>query len=280
MVQQLTQNIIHSLFKPRKKDVHKGTFGHALLIAGSTGKMGAAILAARACLRTGCGLLTVNIPPTVSAIFPIAIPEAMVLSREESNFSLLHFDAIGIGPGMGISEESSNLLLKILHQQCQRVVMDADALSILAENNNHWKSVPLNTILTPHPKEFDRMFGMHNSLEDRISTAQKICKEYGWIIVLKGFQTHIIDKENIYQNTNGNSGLAKGGTGDLLTGMITALLAQKYLPIHAACLAVFLHGAAADLCLHTQSNESMLATDVIENIGNTFKLIASGKPDE
>lgn len=275
----ITSEFIKSIYKPRYKDSHKGSYGHALLIVGTQGKMGAAIIASRACLRAGCGLLTVNVPQSERSILQIAIPEAMLEFREIESKNLLSFNSVGIGPAIGTDEDAMQLFIQVLQEIKSPLLIDADALTLLSLNKEIWDLVPPHSILTPHPKEFDRLFGVHQNIEERLITAQKISIKYGWIIVLKGFQTHVIDNNLIYTNTNGNAGLAKGGTGDLLTGIITSLLAQKYLPIHAACMGVYVHGAAADCTLSTQSMESMLATDVIENIGRVFAKIESNNSE-
>lgn len=272
---KITKKLIQSIYQPRQNDSHKGNHGHALMIAGSAGKMGAAVIAARACLRSGVGLLTLKIPTSQAAVLHAAIPEAML--NLEDNFSIDYnaYSAIGIGPGMDTHVSSLALVSNVLKQNTKPIVMDADALNLLAENKKLWKLLRPGTIMTPHPKEFDRLFGAHEDEHHRLQTATQIAKELQIIIVLKGHQTHIVDETTIYQNTNGNAGLAKGGSGDALTGIITAFLAQSYTPINAAILGVYLHGLAADITLKTQSKESMLITDVIENMGSAFATLGS-----
>lgn len=272
---KITKKLIQSIYQPRQNDSHKGNHGHALMIAGSAGKMGAAVIAARACLRSGVGLLTLKIPASQAAVLHAAIPEAML--NLEDNFSIDYnaYSAIGIGPGMDTHVSSLALVSNVLKQNTKSIVMDADALNLLAENKKLWKLLRPGTIMTPHPKEFDRLFGAHEDENHRLQTATQIAKEQQIIIVLKGHQTHIVDDTTIYQNANGNAGLAKGGSGDALTGMITAFLAQAYTPINAAILGVYLHGLAADITLKTQSMESMLITDVIENMGSAFATLGS-----
>jgi hydroxyethylthiazole kinase-like uncharacterized protein yjeF len=272
-MQKLTENHIKSLLKPRDANSHKGDYGHSLLIVGSEGKMGAAVIAARACLRTGTGLLTVSVPKEEKVILQIAIPEAMVAMRENMGLHLSSFMAIGIGSGIGFSDDVSQILNFVMTEYKKPIVIDADALNIISINKNLIEKIPADSIITPHPKEFDRLFGPHENTDDRIKTAIKMAKKYNIVIVLKGANTLVTHNGESFINTNGNPGLAKGGSGDALTGMLTALLSQGYAPIDAAKIGVYLHGLAADFALEKQSTESMLITDVIEYLGAAFKKI-------
>ena len=279
-MKELTTTYIATLLKPRLPDSHKGTYGHALLIAGNEGKMGAAVIAARACLRSGVGLLTVNVPKAERFILQTTIPEAMLVSRERFDSEVDNFSAIGIGPGLGTDKSSVHLLEKIfknLKKHPKPLILDADALNIIATNEDLFLDIPKESILTPHPKEFDRLFGLHENLSERIKTALKKAKEHRLVIVLKGHRTLITSLGETYINSTGNAGLAKGGSGDALTGIITAFLAQGYKPFEAAQLGVFIHGFAADLTLQEQSLESMLITDVIENLGKVFEELRKNK---
>jgi hydroxyethylthiazole kinase-like uncharacterized protein yjeF len=269
---KLDLTIIQKLFQQRLPDSHKGSHGHALIIAGSKSKMGAAIISARACLRSGAGLVTLNIPLKERIVVFTAIPEAMIEFREVK-YNWENYTSFAIGPGIGTKKSAQNLLNSLIKKVDTPIVFDADALNIIGKNHNFLSVIPKNSIFTPHPKEFDRLFGNHHSDEQRRETAIAKASEFQLIIVLKGHQTFITDGEQSFQNTTGNSGLAKGGSGDALTGIITAFMAQGYEPINAAKLAVYLHGLAADITLETQSEESMLITDVIENLGKAFKKI-------
>lgn len=264
---------IAALIRPRDPLSHKGTHGHALLIAGNKGKMGAAVLAARACLRTGAGLVTVAIPEEERFILQTAIPEAMLSWRTATFTEQEKYTTIGIGPGIGTGEGEYRLLTGILQHYGKPIVLDADALNLLSLHKEDLKYIPAGSILTPHPKEFDRLFGDHATHEERIRTAIRVSEKNPWVIILKNAATVIIQDGTCYTNTTGNAGLAKGGSGDVLCGMVTALLAEGYSPLHVARIGVCLHGLAADICLQQQSMESMLATDVIENIGNAFKAV-------
>ncbi|MFN7044742.1 MAG: NAD(P)H-hydrate dehydratase [Flavobacterium sp.] len=266
-------NCIKSTYKKRPCDSHKGSHGHALLIAGSSDKMGAAIISAKACLRSGVGLLTVAFSPEQKNVLFNSIPEAMYANSCVMN-DLSSFNAIGIGPGIGVDEISLQYIYE-LYKNKLPVVLDADALNLIAKYKIDWKNFNFPFVLTPHPKEFDRLFGEHDSESERRNTAIQKAKELNCVIVLKGHKTFITDGTQNFENTTGNSGLAKGGSGDALTGMITSFLAQGYTTLEAAKLGVFLHGLAADITLQTQSEESMLITDVIENIGLAFKHLNS-----
>ena len=265
-------NQIQAIFRNRLPDSHKGNHGHALIIAGSKTKMGAAIICSKACLRSGVGLLSVSVPKKEKNSIFTSIPEAMIVLRTEK-IDYSKFSAIAIGPGIGISSKSKALLENLISTYSNPIVFDADAISILSTNTFLLTKIPKNSILTPHVKEFDRLFGVHLSVEERIEKAKVKAKELNCIIVLKNYQTIITDGNQVVVNTTGNSGLAKGGSGDALTGIITSFLAQGYEPFQSAQLGVYLHGLAADITLETQSEESMLITDVIENLGKAFKKI-------
>ena len=267
----LTKEIIAGLIKPRVADSHKGTYGHSLLIAGNKGRMGAAALSARACLRSGTGLLTVNVPQDERSILQTTIPEAMLIFREEKLAELDKFSAIGIGPALGTDDISIKLLTDVLYQYKKSILLDADALTILSQRAELWNPLQQGTILTPHVKEFDRLFGESETKTERINKALDISKKYPWVIVLKDHETLIIENGDAWISNTGNAGLAKGGSGDILSGMITALLAQGYAPFIAAKIGVYLHGVAADIAIKEQSLESLLASDVVEKIGSAFK---------
>ena len=266
-------NCIKKTYKKRPCDSHKGTHGHALLIAGSSNKMGAVIIASKACLRSGVGLLTVAFSPENKNVLFNSIPEAMYANSVVMN-DLSPYQAIGIGPGIGVDEISLQYIYE-LYENKLPVVFDADALNLISKYKIDWKHFNFPFVLTPHPKEFDRLFSELNSESERRSIAIQKAKELNCVIVLKGHKTFITDGIQTFENTTGNSGLAKGGSGDALTGMITSFLAQGYTTLEAAKLGVYLHGLAADITLQTQSEESMLITDVIENLGLAFKYLNS-----
>ncbi len=269
---------IKDILKDRSKFSHKGHFGHALLMAGSYGKMGAAILASRACLKTGVGLLITHVPRMGYSIIQTAVPEAMAnIDRSDilvSEFPDLDtFSAIGIGPGIDTKPNTQSVVKELLCSvEGKPLVLDADAINILAMDEDVLKCLPEQTILTPHPGEFDRLVGDSNSSYERLQKAQQFARDAKVIIVLKGAYTAVIDSSGKCSfNSTGNAGMASAGSGDVLTGMILSLLSQGYQPYEAACLGVYLHGLSADLLLNESSEESIVAGDIISNIGAAFK---------
>ncbi|MGN6212465.1 NAD(P)H-hydrate dehydratase [Parafilimonas sp.] len=260
---------IQQIYKPRKHFSHKGTYGHALIIAGNTGKMGAALMAAHACLRAGAGLTTLNILSAFLNAVHAHLPEAMCQLRE-NGLSFEKINAVALGPGLGTEDDSLQLIEQTLNEFKLPAVIDADALNLISTHKRLLKLITAGSILTPHPKEFERLFGKAENDFERIDTALKKSAELNCIIILKGTYTLIAHNGKGWFNTTGNAGLAKGGSGDILTGIITALLAQKYSPFEAALMGVYLHGLAADITLETQSQESMLATDVVNSLGAAF----------
>lgn len=272
---------VAKLLKNRSKFSHKGSFGHSLIVAGSYGMMGAAILAVRACLRGGSGLVTAHIPRFGYDIMQTSVPEALIsIDQSDIIFTevelLNKFNAIGIGPGLNTKSNTSKGVLKICREFRKALIIDADAINILAENKDVLQELQANTILSPHPGEFDRLAGESETEFERHLKQIDFSVKYGVIIILKGRYTMIsLPDGSTFINTTGNSGLATGGSGDVLTGLITALLAQNYLPHEAAILGVYLHGLAADISLSDQSEESLIPGDVIENLGKAFKFIRS-----
>ena len=208
-VQKIDLNCIKNTYKKRPCDSHKGTHGHALLIAGSTNKMGAAIIASKACLRSGVGLLTVAFSPENKNVLFNSIPEAMYVNTCVMN-DLSPYNAIGIGPGIGVDEISLKYIYE-LYENKLPVIFDADALNLIAKYKIDWKHFNFPFVLTPHPKEFDRLFGEHDSESERRNTAIQKSKELNCVIVLKGHKTFITNGIQNFENTTGNSGLAKGG---------------------------------------------------------------------
>lgn len=272
----IDNKFVNPIFKQRLKFSHKGTYGHALIVAGSKGMAGASVLAARAALRAGAGLVTLHGPECNRVISQTAVPELIYSSDKNSDFlvsfpDLKNYTTIGIGCGIGNAPETATMLEKLFTELFSPCVIDADALNIISRNKHFMDLIPENSILTPHPKEFDRLFGEHNSTWQRIMKAREIALRYKVLIIIKGAHSVVVNSDGMcYFNSTGNAGLATAGSGDVLTGILTALLAQGYLPIDAACFGVFLHGFAADLALNFQSKESMLAGDVVENLGKAF----------
>lgn len=269
-----TEDMAMPILRRRPKFSHKGTYGHALLVAGSAGKTGAALLSAEACLRTGVGLITAHLPKDALLPMQIYLPEAMTdVDKSESHCTeindILPYTAIGIGPGLGKEEDTVVLLKKLIQEATVPLVLDADALNIIADNPTWLSFLPDNTILTPHPKEFERMFGKTYDSYERLELQRKMSVIHKIIIVQKGAHTAItFPNGTCFFNSTGNPGMATAGSGDVLTGMILSLLAQRYSPEEAALLAVYLHGKAGDKAAHDMGENSMMARDIIKAISN------------
>ncbi len=274
----LTSGEASTLRRPRRKFDHKGTFGHALLVCGSRGKMGAAVLAARACLRAGTGLLTCRAPGCGLDVLQSSVPEAMCeIDPSESHWSCLSggestYSSIGIGCGIGQHEATAHALEALLKSTDKPVVLDADALNLLSKNPDWWAFLPKNSILTPHPKEFERLFGSTPNGFDRLALQQQKSRAHGIIIVLKGAHSSISCPDgSVWFNSTGNPGMATGGSGDVLTGVLTGLLAQGYAPEDAARLGVFLHGRAGDLAAAELGPESLVAEDLVAFLATAWQ---------
>lgn len=275
----ITKEEILKIYKPVNPHTHKGIQGHAVIIAGSYGKIGAGVLASKACLKSGCGLVTTFIPKCGYQILQISIPEVMTVTDENTNFiTNIHLplipQAVGIGPGIGKELGTQKALFEFLRVNKAPLVIDADALNILAENQSWLELVPENTILTPHPKELERLIGKWNSDSEKFQKTIAFSEKYKLIIVMKGAPTFIINKTEIYQNTTGNAALATAGSGDVLTGIITSLLAQGYEPKYAAKFGVYLHGLTADIALPKTGYESFTASTIIKYLGKAFLSLA------
>jgi NAD(P)H-hydrate epimerase len=274
-------NWASSVYKDRYQFSHKGTFGHLAICGGSKGKIGAVTMAAQAALRSGVGLLTALIPEVGYSVFQQSVPPAMCLTSGGKyivDFELdLEPTVIAIGPGLGQAEDTASGLADFLEKNKTQLVIDADGLNLLAKNQELLEKLPENSILTPHPREFDRLFGYHKTDFDRLETLRKKSQELKSVIALKGaFTRTALPDGTVFFNSTGNPGMASGGMGDSLTGIIGALLTQGYNAKEAAVLGTFMHGKAADLALEHQSQESLLATDLPDYLGRVFKLIAKG----
>ncbi|PWB24481.1 NAD(P)H-hydrate dehydratase [Flavobacterium sp. HTF] len=272
---QITKQEILTFYKPVNPLAHKGIQGHALIIGGSYGKIGAVVLASKACLKTGCGLVTAFVPKCGYQIVQTSIPEVMAATDENENCLTnivlpVEPEAIGIGPGMGQDKESQKALFNFLKTANKPLVLDADALNILSLNKSWLDLLPENTILTPHPKELERLIGSWESDTEKFENTIAFSEHYKVIIVMKGAPTFIVNQSKIYQNTTGNAALATAGSGDVLTGMITSLLAQGYVPDQAVRLGVYLHGLTADIALPKTGYQSFIASDIIKNLGKAF----------
>ncbi len=265
------------MLKKRSRFAHKGNFGHCLLISGSYGKMGAAVLAASSCLRSGAGLVTVHVPVKGCETVQTSIPEAMV-SIDESDIcftsvpDLDQYDAIAAGPATGTSTPSKKAIYNLLSEVRVPLVLDADALNIISMNREWIALIPKNSIITPHPGEFDRLSGQHKNSHDRLISQMEMAKQHKIVIVLKGACTSVVTPEGYcYFNGSGNPGMATAGSGDVLTGILLSLLGQGYEPSEAAIAGTYLHGLAGDFASLDYSAEAMIAGDIITSLGKAFK---------
>ncbi len=278
VIKQISTNLflidssVKKLLKPRNKFSHKGNFGHALLIGGSYGKIGANILASKAAMKIGAGLVTSYIPRCGYTAFQSSFPEGMVIA-DKSNKKItsidLNFDpdAIGIGQGLGTHSKTVQTFKRFLKRQKNAMVLDADALNILAKKPEYIKFIPEKSILTPHPREFKRLVGVWKNDEEKIKKILNFSKKHNIILILKGAYTMISDGKNIYVNNAPNAALAKAGSGDVLTGILTGLLTQNYKPVHAALLGVFLHSETAKKFTKKYHDFAMTAKDIIKELG-------------
>ncbi|MFH4969112.1 NAD(P)H-hydrate dehydratase [Gaetbulibacter sp. M240] len=263
------------LYIPREKFSHKGTFGHSLIIGGSYGKIGAVILSSRAALCAGSGLVSAYVPKCGYIPLQSAFPEAMVLTDIDDNeITDISFDmeptVIGIGMGLGTSPNTMDAFEAFLQNNKTPLVIDADALNILAKRKALLKLLPLHSIFTPHPKELERLIGTWSDDFEKLKKVKAFSKKYRAVIVLKGAHTITVFQDKLYINTTGNPGLATAGSGDVLTGIITGLLAQGYSALAAAIFGVYLHGKAADIAVENFGYQSLTASHVIDYLGKAY----------
>jgi hydroxyethylthiazole kinase-like uncharacterized protein yjeF len=270
---------IKNKIKPREKFSHKGTYGHALIVAGSLGKMGACVLSTKAALRSGVGLVTAFVPKCGYEIIQITNPEAMCELGSEQNFisgdlSWKNYSSIGIGPGIGKEIKTMQLIEHLFQNYSGPLVLDADALNIISEYDSLFDKIPENSILTPHPIEFDRLFGQSESAFTRLEKQREKAKKLKCHIILKGTYTTIYGPDGVvYFNNTGNSGMAKGGSGDVLTGLLTGLLAQEYSTEDACKIGVWIHGLAGDFAARKKNETTMTAMDLVDCITEAFEEI-------
>lgn len=271
----INEDKIKDLFRPRSEFSHKGTYGKVIIAGGSYGKIGAAVLSTKSALKSGTGLTFTLAPKCGYEVLQTSNPEAMFI--EGGNDFIDHFEkddnaVYGIGPGLGTNEETVKSFLTFLKNHSKPLILDADALNIISQDSKNLKIIPENSIITPHPKEFERLFGTTENSFERVKLAKSKAKELGIYIVLKDHHTQVITPEGeVFYNITGNSGLAKGGSGDILTGIITSFLAQHYSEKEAAILGVWFHGRAAEFASEKHSKESVLPTNIIDEFGTVFK---------
>ncbi|HMJ47309.1 MAG TPA: NAD(P)H-hydrate dehydratase [Ferruginibacter sp.] len=270
------EEIIKNIIRPRGKFSHKGDYGHACIIAGSYGMMGAAVLAAKGTCMSGAGKLTCYVPGCGYGIMQASVPEALCIAKGDRFIDGLqdldHFDSVGAGPGLGNNENTNKLLFSIFMKYKKPLLLDADMLNIIAADKTLLKQVPSGSVITPHPKEFERLFGKTTDDFEQLNLAMAVAKEFHIYIVLKGYHTFICTPFGKgYFNNSGNSGMAKGGTGDVLSGIITGLMAQHYPLPEAAILGVYLHGLAGDFAAKKYTPYAMQASHLVECIPEAWK---------
>lgn len=273
----LDQESVSPMLKRRKIFSHKGSYGHGLLISGSKGKYGAAQLAAKGALRAGAGLITVHLPESAGFILQVALPESMTSLDPGKDFitvlpDLSKYSALAAGPGIGTQTETQEVISQLIEKIKVPLVLDADALNILGLHPAWLKKLPSETILTPHPVEFDRLSGIAmKTEEERFVMAGEFARSYDVVLILKGAYTRIFFPDGTVSfNSTGNPGMATAGSGDVLTGILLGLLCQGYTPREAALLGVFLHGRSADLRVESSSEESLIAGEIADYLGDAF----------
>ncbi len=273
---------IKEIYRPRPAFAHKGDFGDTLLIGGSYGKIGAIALAARAALRSGAGRVFTHAPHCGYTTLQILNPEAMFVEAGNRFVERIEYKeddkmAIGIGPGLGTAPETANALLNWLEQARKPAVIDADAINILAEHKHALHLLPPFSVLTPHPKELERLFGYSENSMVQTELARAKAMKYNIYIVLKGHHTALLSPSGeCWYNTTGNPGMATGGSGDVLTGLITSLIAQKYAIKEALLLGIYLHGRAGDIAAAECSEEALTASDIAQSTGKAFMELNAG----
>lgn len=269
------KNEVLPIYRPREKFSHKGTYGHSLIIGGSYGKIGAVHLAAKACLYAGSGLVTAYVPECGYDSLQTNLPEAMVITDTDTKcISKIDFTieptVIGIGVGLGTNKKTVKAFSDFLKKNEKPLVIDADGLNILAKNTELLKELPPKTVLTPHPRELERLVGKWKDDFDKLAKAKAFSKQHNCILLIKGAHTFTLYDESGYINTTGNPGMATGGTGDVLTGIITGLIAQGYEPLRATVFGVYLHGRAGDIGVENTGYQALTASGVIDGIGAAF----------
>ena len=272
--QLIGKNEVLPLYTPRTKFSHKGTYGHTLIIGGSYGKIGAVQLASKAALKIGSGLVTSYVPECGYNAMQTALPEVMVITDEEKVISKIDFEispsAIGIGMGMGSSPKTVNAFKVFFKKNKSPLVIDADGLNIIASHNECLKLIPKDSILTPHPKELERLIGKWKNDFDKLNKTKDFATKYGIIVLIKGANTITVHDNVGYVNTTGNPGMATAGSGDVLTGIITGLLAQGYSSLSSAIFGVYLHGKSGDIAIEKTGYQALIASNIIEGLGAAF----------
>jgi len=274
---------VQQLYKPRSKFTHKNDFGHVLMVGGSYGKLGATLLASKAVLRMGAGLVTAYVPKCGYSVFQTALPEAMVITDVEEEYitsisSEFKPDAIGIGTGMGTNPKTIQALKELFSKTKAPLIIDADAINCITLDKELLKLLPENSILTPHPGELKRLIGTWKNDFDKLEKAKKFSKKHKVIMLIKGAFSITIQDDDLFINTSGNPGLATAGSGDVLTGMISGLVSQGYEPLFATLVAIYLHGVSGDIYVAENGFEAMLASDIVDGISKAYVALLSNEP--
>lgn len=277
----LERENVKKLIRPRSPFAHKGTMGHALLIAGSYGMAGAATLALKACLRSGAGKVTAHIPNRIYDIVQISVPEAIVhMDKDECCFSegmdAAQYDVVAIGPGLGQREATAVALISQIHRTRNKcMLLDADALNIMGDRRAWMQQLPQGVVLTPHPKEFDRLDGTPSQSDyERLTKARDMAQRLQVYILLKGHHSALCQPDGtVIFNCSGNEGMATAGSGDVLTGIIAGLMARGYTQAESVVVGMYLHGRAGDLAAEDKGVESLIASDIIDYLPMAFKEI-------
>jgi hydroxyethylthiazole kinase-like uncharacterized protein yjeF len=274
-VELIGKNEMLPIYKPREKFSHKGTYGHGLLIGGSYGKIGAMLLSGRGMLASGAGLVTVYVPKCGYMPMQTALPEAMVITDiDDDILTAIKYDieptAIGIGMGMGTNEKTHVAFQMFLKTNNLPLIIDADGINLLSKHEGDLGLIKPQTVFTPHPKELERLLGKWKDDFDKLKKAKAFSKKYKCILVIKGAHTITVFQDKLYINSTGNPGLATGGTGDVLTGIITGLIGQGYEPLTASLFGVYLHGKSADIAVNDYSYQSLTASHIIDYLGQAY----------
>ncbi|THD66694.1 NAD(P)H-hydrate dehydratase [Robertkochia marina] len=270
------------LLEERPRFSHKGSYGHAFICGGSYGKVGAALMCAEAALTAGSGLVSALVPRCGYQVLQTSVPEVMCVPTSDEDLITgiqpeFTPDTVALGPGMGKDEQTFRAVMEFLNTYHGYLVLDADGLNILAEHPEMWDALPGQTVITPHPGEFKRLVGAWKDDNECLEMAMQLAKRRNVIVVLKGAYTLVTDGDGVYFNSTGNPGMATGGSGDVLTGIIASLLGQDYAPLEATRLGVFLHGLSADIAIRDTSVWALKATDIIDYLGDAFLFLQSLK---
>jgi NAD(P)H-hydrate epimerase len=280
----VTSDDIKQRIQPRAIDAHKGTCGHALLIAGQRSMAGAAILSARAALRSGTGLVTIHTPSFNTPIIQCAVPEAIISEdHSECHFTsapeLHNYNAIAVGPGLGTAVETSMAIEELLNKANKPIIIDADALNIISKHRELMAFIPKNSIITPHPRELQRFAGEDFPLHQRLDKALEIAQELHLYVIVKGAYTATVTPEGrVYFNTTGNPGMATAGSGDVLTGILAALLAQRYTAEETCIIGTFAHGLSGDIARQKVGTMGLIASDIIDNLPQAWTHLSTKQP--